>query len=432
MHYLNISFSHKNSTLDIREKLSYKDDYATKGCLTKLNSGETIHESILISTCNRMEVFCSCSDLATATKHIFNMLAMRSGIPIEELEGRADIFDDSSAIHHLFSVASSLDSMVVGETQIAGQLKDAFRFSYDNGFCSQKLARAMHHAFKCAAKVRNATDISSKPVSIASVAVSKLKSVIDSFEGKKAIIIGVGEMSEITAKHLISSGADVYIINRTKQKAEKLALECGAKVLDFEDLPTIVNEFEILFTATSSPEPIITDEIIKPCDFERYWFDMALPRDISYDKDDRVNLYVIDDLKNIVDENIGLREDSARKAHTIIGRSTVEFFEWLNTLNIEPMIKEIYQKAFEAARIESDRAIKKGFIPKEYEEQIRKMSQQALKRFLHQMSSKMRSVSEESKADMLTSAVQFLIEKDKSDIPDKYKCEHALNIIEGR
>lgn len=432
MHYLNISFSHKNSTLEVREKLSYKDDNATKGCLTKLNAGEAINESILISTCNRMEVFCSCSDIALATQHIFEMLAARSGVSIEELEGRADIFDDSSAIHHLFSVASSLDSMVVGETQIAGQLRDAFRLSYDNGFSGQKLARAMHHAFKCAAKVRNATDISSKPVSIASVAVAKLKSVLESVEGKKALVVGVGEMSEITAKHLLSSGADVYIMNRTRENAQKLAFDCGAKVLDYSELANAINEFEILFTATSAPEPIITDEIIKSCDFERYWFDLALPRDINYHKGDKINLYVIDDLKSIVDENIGIREDSARKAHGIIGRSTVEFFEWLSTLNIEPMIKEIYQKAFEAARIESERVIKKGHIPKKYEAQAKKMAEQVMKRFLHEMTSKMRSVSEESKADMVTSALQFLIQKDKSDIPDKYKCEHALNIIEGK
>jgi glutamyl-tRNA reductase len=432
MHYLNISFSHKNSTLEIREKLTYKDDSALKACLAKLNSGESINESVLISTCNRMEVLCSCSDIAMATQHIFEMLAARSGISIEELEGRADIYDDSSAIHHLFSVASSLDSMVVGETQIAGQLKDAFRFSYDNGFCGQKLARAMHNAFKCAAKVRNATDISSKPVSIASVAVAKLKSVLESVEGKKALVIGVGEMSEITAKHLSSNGADVYIMNRTKYKAQKLADECGVKVLDYSELPNAVNEFEILFSATSASEPIITDEIIKQCDFDRYWFDMAVPRDINYHKGERINLYVIDDLKNIVDENMSLREDGARKAHGIIGRSTVEFFEWLDTLNIEPMIKEIYEKAFEAAKAESDRVIKKGYIPKEYEAQIRKMSEQVMKRFLHQMSSKMRSVSEESKSDMVTSALQFLIKKDKNEMPDKYKCEHALNIIEGR
>jgi glutamyl-tRNA reductase len=379
-----------------------------------------------------MEVFCSCNDVALATQHIFEMLSARSGISIDELEGRANIYDDSSAIHHIFAVASSLDSMVVGETQIAGQLKDSFRFSYDKGYCGQKLARAMHHAFKCAAKVRNATDISSKPVSIASVAVSKLKSVLESVEGKKALVIGVGEMSEITAKHLVSSGADVYIMNRTKEKAQKLAQECGAKVLDMSELSKAVNEFEILFTATSASMPIITDEIIETCDFDRYWFDMALPRDINYHKGERINLYVIDDLKNIVDENISLREDGARKAHGIVGRSTVEFFEWLNTLNIEPMIKEIYQKAFDAATAECNRVIKNGYIPKEYEAQIRKMGEQLMKRFLHEMTSKMRDVSEDSKADMITSALQFLIQKDKSDMPDKYKCEHALNIIEGR
>lgn len=432
MHYLNISFSHKNSTLEIREKLSYPDDNHLKGCLAKLSIHEAINEVILISTCNRMEVFCSCSDIPKATQHIFEMLSIRAGISIEELEGRADVFDDSSAIHHLFSVASSLDSMVIGETQIAGQLKDAFRFSYDNGYCGQKLARAMHNAFKCAAKVRNATDISSKPVSIASVAVSKLKSVLESVEGKKALVIGVGEMSEITAKHLSTNGADVYIMNRTKDKAQKLADECGVKVLDYSELPNAVNEFEILFTATSAPKPIITDEIIKQCDFDRYWFDMALPRDINYHKGERINLFDIDDLKSIVDENKTIREDGARKAHGIIGRSTVEFFEWLDTLNIEPMIKEIYEKAFEAAKIESNRVIKNRYIPKEYEAQIHKMSQQVMKRFLHEMTSKMRSVSEDSKSDMVTSALQFLIKKEKTDLLDKYKCEHELNRAQGK
>lgn len=427
MHYLNISFSHKNSTLEIREKLSYPNDTHLKGCLTKLNSSEVINESILISTCNRMEVFCSCSDVSKATQHIFEMLSLRAEISIEELEGRADIFDDSSAIHHLFSVAASLDSMVIGETQIAGQLKDAFRFSYDGGFSGQKLARAMHNAFKCAAKVRNATDISSKPVSIASVAVSNLKSIVQDLSGKKALVIGIGEMSEITAKHLISSGVDVYIMNRTKAKAFALAQSCGAKVLDYEQLENAINEFEILFTATSAPTAIITDENIKSCDFDRYWFDMALPRDINCNKGEKINLYTIDDLKTIVSENISLREDSARAAHGIIGRAVVEFFEWLNTLDVEPMIKEIYQKASLAAKAESKRVIQNGYIPKEYEAQVNKMCEQVLKRFLHDMTHKMRSVSQESKSDMITGALQFLVKKESNvNVPDEYKCERML------
>jgi glutamyl-tRNA reductase len=414
MHYLNISFSHKNSTLEIREKLSYPDDKYLSGCLTKLNRSESINESLLISTCNRMEVFCSCSDIATATDHIFNMLSDRSKIPKEELQSRADIFDDSSAIHHLFSVASSLDSMVIGETQIAGQLKDAFRFSHDHGFSGQKLARAMRNAFQCAANVRNLTDISANPVSIASVAVSQLKALEDDLTGKKALVIGIGEMSEISAKHLISNGADVYIMNRTKDKAISLAEECGAKVVDYEQLPNAVNEFEIIFTATSAPKPIITDEIIKPCEFERYWFDMALPRDISCHECKRINLYQIDDLKSIVSKNIGLREESARKAHGIIGRAVVEFFEWLSALDVEPIIKEIYKKASLSAETESKRAISHGYIPKEYEAQARKMCEQTLKRFLHDMTSKMRSVSHESRSDIVTDAMQFLVQNEKN------------------
>jgi len=411
MHYLNISFTHKNSTLEIREKLSYPDDQNKHGCLKLLTSSEEISEAILISTCNRMEVLCNCSDIPKATEHIFNMLSRRAGLGIEELEGRADIFDDASAIHHLFMVASSLDSMVLGETQIVGQLKDAFRFAYDNGYCGKKLARAMKNAFKCAATVRNATDISSKPVSMASVAVSKLKSLVDDLNGKKALVIGVGEMSEITAKHLVNAGADVYIMNRTQHKAEKLAQECGVKTLAFSELSSAVNEFEILFTATSAHDPIITDEIITPQNFDRYWFDLALPRDISYSKGERIHLYVIDDLKTIVDENLSAREEAARGAHSIIGRGVVEFFEWLSNQDIEPVIKELYKKAQNAAKEETARVLEAGYIPKEYEDQAQKMCEQAIKRFLHDLTQNMRCGTVDKKSDMLSNAMASMMKE---------------------
>ena len=414
MHYLNISFSHNNSSLEIREKLTYPDDKHKNGCLTKLNKSTAVNETMLISTCNRMEIFCSCNDISTATTHIFEMLRDRAGMSLEELQGRADIYDDSSAIHHLFSVASSLDSMVVGETQIAGQLKDAFRHAYDNTFAGKKIARVMQKAFKCAADVRNATNISSKPVSIASVAVAKLKSVVDDVKGKKTLIIGVGDMSEITAKNMIADGAEVFIMNRTLHKAEILAEELGAKVLPYGQLQSAINECEIIFTATSSNDPIITDEIIESCDFDRYWFDLAMPRDINYHKGERINLYVIDDLKMIASENKAERELEARKAHGIIGRSVVDFFEFLDTLNMEPLIKEIYKKASESAEIESKRVIAKGFIPKEYETQVKKLAEQTVKRFLHDMTKNMRNVSHEAKSDKMSTAMQYLV-KDKKD-----------------
>jgi len=416
MHYLNISFSHKNSSLEIREKLTYPDDKHKNGCLTKLNKSGAVNETMLISTCNRMEIFCSCNDIPTATTHIFEMLRDRAGLSLEELQGRADIYDDSSAIHHLFTVASSLDSMVVGETQIAGQLKDAFRYAYDNNFAGKKIARAIQKAFRCAAAVRNATNISSKPVSMASVAVAKLKSVVDDVKGKKVLVIGVGDMSEITAKNMIADGAEVFIMNRTLHRAETLANELGAKILAFEELSSAINECDIIFTATSSTQPIITDKIIKSCDFDRYWFDLALPRDISYSKGERINLYVIDDLKVIADGNKADRELEARKAHGIIGRSVVDFFEFLDTLNIEPLVKEVYEKAFEAANTESKRVINKGFIPKEYESQVKKLAEQTVKRFLHDITKNMRDVSHEAKNDKLSSVMQFMINNKKENI----------------
>ncbi len=413
MHYLNISFTHKNASLEIREKLSYSDDDSKHTCLTILLNSPTISEAILFSTCNRMEVMCNCLDVEEATTHIFTILANRSGISIEELKGCADIFDDSSAIHHLFSVAASLDSMVIGETQIVGQLKDAFRFAYDHNFCGKKLARAMKFAFKSAANVRNATSISSKPVSMASVAVNKMKSLVDDVHGKKTLIIGVGEMSEITAKHLVNAGADVYIMNRTTHKAEALAKECKAKTIPFSALSSAINEFEILYTATSSNEPIITDEIIESCDFDRYWFDLALPRDINYNKGERIHLFVIDDLKMIVDENVSARQEAARAAHGIIGRGIVEFFEWLNTQDIEPLIKEIYIRAEEAAQKESSRAMKAGYIPKEYAYEAKKMCEQALKHFLHDITLKIRSGEEDTHSELISKAIASL-SKDKN------------------
>ena len=421
MHYLNISFSHKNSSIEIREKLSYPNDSDMHGCLKKLNNSDFINEAILISTCNRMEVLCSCNDIVEATKYIFYVLSKRAGLSEEELKDHADIFDDSSAIHHVFSVASSLDSMVIGETQIAGQLKDAFRFSHDNGYCGKKLARTMKNAFACAAKVRNATDISSRPVSMASVAVSKLKSLVDDLSAKKALLIGVGEMSEITAKHLISAGCDVSIMNRTKHKEEEFASAFGVKQLDYEGLSDAINEFHIIFTATSASEPIIKYDMVELCNFERLWFDLALPRDIETFNRGDIKLFVIDDLETIVDENLAAREKAARAAQGIIGREIVTFFESLATLDIEPVIKEIYTKAYESAAQETSRVIEKGFIPREYEQEAKKMCEQALKRFLHDMTLSMRNSTDETGHAMTTNMMHIFaqsLDKDKPKRPE--------------
>ncbi|MFA6187862.1 MAG: glutamyl-tRNA reductase [Sulfuricurvum sp.] len=422
MHYLIISFSHKNSTLSQREKLAFVNDAAKIEMMKKINQHSYISESMVLSTCNRIEIFCSCSHIEDATEYLLSLLSAHSHFGLDELKMRGDILDDYGAIHHLFSVASSLDSMIVGETQIAGQLKDAFKLSLENEFCGLKISRAMQFAQKCAAEIRNVTEISSKPVSVASVAVSKARECCGLLNGMKALVIGSGEMSVITCKHLSAQGVDVTIMNRTLSKAEAIADECNAKVRPFDELADAINEYSLLFTATGSITPIIDDEMIQICSYDRYWFDMAVPRDIEIESESfGVHVYRIDDLKEIVTTNIGLREDEARTSFVVIGRQATSFFEWLKGLTIEPLIKTMYDSAYSCALTETQRVIEKGFIPKEYEAAVQKATEQALKRFLHPFSQRMRDASDPLRADSLIGAMSFLMNQNDDQTPPTQK-----------
>jgi glutamyl-tRNA reductase len=418
MHYLVISFSHKNSTLAQREKLAFVNDAAKIEMMGKINNHPQISESMILSTCNRIEIFCSCSHVEEASEYLLALLSAHSHFSLDELKMRGDILDDYGAIHHLFSVTSSLDSMVVGETQIVGQIKNAFKLSLENEFCGLKISRAMQFAQKCAAEIRNVTEISSKPVSIASVAVSKARECCGTLSGMKALVIGSGEMSVITCKHLSAQGVEVTVMNRTMSKAEEIARECNAKVRSFSEIARAVNEYSLLFTATGAITPIIDEEMIQRCSYDRYWFDMAVPRDIELETDSfGIHVYRIDDLKEIVSANIGLREDEARTSFVVIGRQTAAFFEWLKGLTIEPLIKTMYQSAHACAQEESARVIDKGFIPKEYEAAVQKATQQALKRFLHPFSDRMRDASDPLRADALITAMSFLMNQNDEQAP---------------
>lgn len=178
MSYLVISFSHKNTDIQTREKLAFPDEENKDRFLRQILEEKVIREAILLSTCNRVEIIISTSSVAYATAFIIEKLSKYSGISYDDLYDRADIYDNEGAIHHLFSVASALDSLVIGETQIVGQLKDAFRFSLNKNYCQQNLPRALHYAFKCAAAVRTATSLGTGSVSVASTAVIKAKEVI--------------------------------------------------------------------------------------------------------------------------------------------------------------------------------------------------------------------------------------------------------------
>jgi len=420
LEYLVISFTHKNTDIATREKIAFNNDLEKDSFLKNILLNDTINEAILLSTCNRIELLISTPKSKEAGKIAIDNFSRHSSLSSTELFHRADLYENESAIHHIFTVASSLDSLVVGETQIAGQLKDAFKFSIDKGFSEQKLSRVIHFAFKCAAKVRNATQLGSGSVSVASTAVAQAKQLYKDRDGIKSLVIGAGEMSELACRHLLKYGFDVVICSRNTKKARVLAHSIISdgngesyeasriEVRPYSELEILLNSMELMVTATSAPYPIIKKEMLQETNIIRNWFDIALPRDIDNIDFKDVNIYSVDDLQCIVDENMALRASQAKEAYAIVGSMTTEFYNWLNTLSVEPVIKNLHLKSEEIIEKKLQNAIKKHFIRAEDQENIKKLCQTIMSEFLHQPTKKLKNVSNSHEGDIVLGTTQNL------------------------
>ena len=420
MEYLVVSFTHKNTNIATREKLAFNNELEKESFLKEILHNNVINEAILLSTCNRIELILSASASKEAGKLAIEQFSKHSTLQIDELLGRADLYENEGAIHHIFTVASSLDSLVVGETQIAGQLKDAFKFSIEKKFSSQKLSRVLHYAFKCAARVRNATQLGSGSVSVASTAVAQAKQLYKNSQEVKALVIGAGEMSELACRHLLKYGFNVVICSRDIKKARVLAHSIVSdgngeeyshdqiEVKSYDLLEDLLNSMRLMITATAAPYPIIKKEMIKPFNKTRNWFDIALPRDIEDMDIENINIYSVDDLQCIVDENMELRASQAKEAYSIVGKMTIEFFTWLKTLNVEPVIKDLHLKGEAIIEKKILNAISKHFIKEEDKENIKKLCQTVMTEFLHQPTVKLKDVSKSVEGDVVLGTTQNL------------------------
>jgi len=404
--YIIISFSHKNSNVTIREKFAFNDEQK-KVFMQKVLDENIAKEIIYLSTCNRVELFLYAKDSKETFSKLYELF---ESFGVKDVDfSIADIFVQKDAIKHLFEVVSSLDSLVVGETQISGQVKDSFIFSYENGFCKKYLLRAMHKAFSTAGMVRKQTTISQKPVSIASVAVAKAKEIMGgNLGGFSALVVGTGEMSSLVAKHLARLKVNVIVFNRNKQKAKELADELGS-------------------TATSAKEPIITNDMIEKVDFKRYWFDIAVPRDIDENiADENIEIFVVDDLKEIANKNKSLRDKEAKIAQDIINEQTKKFFEWIKTLSVDPLIKHMRDKAKEVSLKEIEKAIKKGYIPAKYEKNVEKFVHSIFNKFLHDCTVNLKEIASTPQADTIVQSLRKVLGLEQEGV-NEYKCEYKEN-----
>jgi len=428
MSYQVVSFNHKNCEQTLREKLAFSTNEEIIVMLNKLTGFDFIEEAYILSTCNRVEIVLVTKDAFSSYHAVLGMLSLKSGLSFFELKGMGGRYDEADAIAHIFSVVSSLESLVIGESQITGQVKEAFRLSFHNNTAGRKLNRVVSYAIRCAAEVRNVTNISRYPLSIASVAVTQAHQIYrDNITGMTAVVIGAGEMGIIAIKNLLRLGCDIIILGRDRDKLKAVAKELGedVRVDTMEHLHKYINKYRLLFSATSAKGVIITQKMIESDSIDRVWFDMAIPRDIGDINLERLQLFRIDDLKSISKENYALKEEQANRAVDIVEKYKIEFYKWLRVLSIEPVIKDMRLQAKESIEKELNRAIKKKFVPSEYRDNMRKMAEQMFNRFLHDATQNLRECSSNSSSTKRVDAIKeiFNIETDDRDVK-KYKKEH--------
>lgn len=363
MTILLLGLNHKTAPLEIREKLTTSS--AATSPLREIMQIGGVQEAFYLSTCNRTEILLRVEGTPEEVLlHIKGFVCKQGAISAEELDRYGYIYMDEQALHHLFRVAASLDSMVMGEPQILGQVKESYREAVDNDAAGILLNKILHHAFRVAKRVRTETGIASHAVSVSYAAVELAKKIFSSLAGKTIVLVGAGEMSELAARHLLQNGAgQILIANRTYERSLQLAEQFKGKAISFADLATHLQDADIVITSTGSPHHVLSRDMVASALYRRknrllFLIDIAVPRDIDPEVNrlDNVYLYNIDDLQDIVDENRRIRRQEAEKAEAIVVEEVRRFWEWYNTLEVVPTIVSLKEKTSDIIRGELEKS----------------------------------------------------------------------------
>ncbi len=356
-----LGLNHKTAPVEIRERLSFQDDI--EFAIRSIKSMPNIDEVLVVSTCNRVEVIgVGEGDFSDS---ILKFLEKYKGIEESELLPHIYKLFGKDAIAHIFRVCSSLDSMVLGEPQILGQMKDAFYASVKCGGCGIILNRLMHKAFSVAKRVRAKTGIGQSAVSISYVAVELAKKIFEDLSHVSVMVIGAGEMAELAAMHFLSQGVkNFYFANRTYEKSLEFAKKFFGKAIHFQDLSISLHLVDVILCSTGAPHYVVTYKNVKQAMKLRknkpiFFIDISVPRNIDpkIDEISNVYLYDIDDLKGVVEANIEERRKEAKKAEKIVEEGVSSFIFWLNTLKVAPTIQILLKRVEEIRRREVEKAL---------------------------------------------------------------------------
>jgi len=398
-----VGLSHKTAPVEIRERLAFSNNQIHTA-LRELVDGRELSEGLIISTCNRVEVV---SNAEVAPQQAFNRVSRflydYHRLPQASIDNYLYCHSEQSAVKHVFRVASSLDSMVVGEPQILGQVKDAYDMAVEAGTVGRILNQVMQRAFTVAKRIRAETNIASSAVSVSYVAVELANKIFEDLRGKTVFLLGAGEMSELAAKHLLNSGASrMMIATRTFEKAQQLAAEFNAEAVDFVERQQRLSDADIVICSTGAERYVLNPEDIRRAlDIRRnrpiLIVDISVPRNIdpAIGRLDNVYLFDIDDLQAVVQANLKEREREAAVAESIIDSEVTKLFSRLQAIDIGPTIAALKQHLNDLAVAEFERNRKKlGPLTPEQEQAIRAMLSSITNKVAHPMITHLRESTE--------------------------------------
>ena len=385
-----IGINHKTAPVELRECIAFTEDESTTA-LRALADKPDIKEALVFSTCNRVEVLVVTANKAEAIDSTKEYIAEANKIPREEFEDSLYIHAGDEAVRHIFRVASSLDSMVVGEPQILGQVKEAYRLATEARASGVILNRLLHRTFFVAKRIRTETGIGDNAVSISYAAVELGRKIFGSLEGKNVLLVGAGEMAELAVEHLIRNRAEkIYVANRTFENGVALARRFKGQAIRFEEIAESLKLVDIIISSTGSSDYVITRDQVKSVIRIRrnrpiFFIDIAVPRDI----DPRVNrltnsyVYDIDDLQGVIDENIEDRQREAIKGERIVDEAVIRFREWYASLEVVPTIVALRKKLETIAETEIKKTLHSNKIPETGIEAINKMAEALINKIMH-------------------------------------------------
>jgi glutamyl-tRNA reductase len=404
-----IGISHRTAPIEIRERVAIpRTEYAARAGQLRALPG--VEEVLILGTCNRTEIYCLSSQGGKET--LLDWIHRSNGLPPGQLDGHFYSYEGEESARHLIRVASGLDSLVLGETQILGQLRDAWQQAHDAGSLGTVLDRLFQHTFASAKTIRTRSGISDHPVSVAYTAVVLARQIFGDLDTKTVVLVGAGEMIQLCGRYLRDHGiAHLLILNRNLEKAQELAAELDATPMTLDRLDEALPQADILFSSTASPQPVIRRSDVKAALRRRrhrpmFLVDIAVPRDIEPAvtnlKD--VYLYTIDDLQQVVDENLQQRNEAAEQAQGDVEEAVAAFMRWLYGIRAGRTLKRIRDQSHHFEQELTERALRRLQAGQEPQDVLQQMAATLTNKILHLPSKRLREAAEDRDYEVLKAA----------------------------